>query len=101
MNISMPSRKLRSARRGKEPQRNLNKVTTNHARKGETVMQTVEMPKAESIQTVNIVKERQIAAPIELVFETVIQPHGRQAEMSLKLEKWPGGRWYRDLGNNT
>ena len=23
------------------------------------------------------------------------------ASLSLKLEAWPGGRWYRDLGNNT
>ena len=21
--------------------------------------------------------------------------------MSMKIEPWPGGRWYRDLGNNT
>jgi hypothetical protein len=21
--------------------------------------------------------------------------------MAMKLEPWPGGRWYRDLGNNT
>src|SRR5208282_6397894 len=26
---------------------------------------------------------------------------GRFTEMALKLEPWPGGRWYRDLGNNT
>jgi uncharacterized protein YndB with AHSA1/START domain len=65
-------------------------------------MQTVEMPKAESsIQTLHIVKERQIAAPIDVVFETLLEPQGRQAEMSLKLEAWPGGRWFRDLGNNT
>ena len=23
------------------------------------------------------------------------------AEMNVKIEPWPGGRWYRDLGNNT
>jgi hypothetical protein len=22
-------------------------------------------------------------------------------DMSMKLEPWPGGRWFRDLGNNT
>jgi uncharacterized protein YndB with AHSA1/START domain len=65
-------------------------------------MQTAELPKAEAeIRQFNIVKERQIAAPIEVVFDTILHPPGRFAEMSLKLEQWPGGRWYRDLGNNT
>jgi len=65
-------------------------------------MQTVEIPKtASDIQTLHIVKDRQIAAPIDIVFETVLHPQGRFTEMSLKLEAWPGGRWYRDLGNNT
>ena len=27
-------------------------------------------------------------------------PNGQQP-LSLKLEQWPGGRWFRDLGNNT
>ena len=55
----------------------------------------------QEIQTLNVKKEIQIAAPLDIVFETVLQPHGPLAEMSLKLEAWPGGRWYRDLGNNT
>ncbi len=54
-----------------------------------------------TIQTLNVRVERQIAAPIEIVFQTVLEPHGPMSEMSLKLEAWPGGRWYRDLGNNT
>jgi uncharacterized protein YndB with AHSA1/START domain len=65
-------------------------------------MQTMETQKAApAIQTLYVVKERQIAAPIDIVFETVLQPAGPMAEMSLKLEAWPGGRWFRDLGNNT
>ena len=62
-------------------------------------MMTEEAQRA--IQTVNVRVERQIAAPIEIVFQTVLEPHGPMSEMSLKLEAWPGGRWYRDLGNNT
>ncbi|HZZ29459.1 MAG TPA: SRPBCC domain-containing protein [Pirellulales bacterium] len=54
-----------------------------------------------SIQTLNVRKEIQIAAPIDIVFETVLEPQDRLTEMNLKLEAWPGGRWYRDLGNNT
>jgi uncharacterized protein YndB with AHSA1/START domain len=55
----------------------------------------------QEIQTLNIKKEIQIAAPIDVVFETLLEPHGPLASMALKIEAWPGGRWYRDLGNNT
>jgi uncharacterized protein YndB with AHSA1/START domain len=53
------------------------------------------------IKTLHVVKEQQIAAPIEIVFETILEPHGPLKEMNLKLEAWVGGRWFRDLGNNT
>ncbi|HEX4590459.1 MAG TPA: SRPBCC domain-containing protein [Gemmataceae bacterium] len=54
-----------------------------------------------TIQTLNIKKDTLIAAPIEVVFETLLQPLGPLAEMGLKLEPRPGGRWYRDLGNDA
>jgi uncharacterized protein YndB with AHSA1/START domain len=54
-----------------------------------------------TIQTLFICKERQIAAPLDIVFDLVLHPVGPMAEMNLKIEEWPGGRWYRDLGNNT
>jgi uncharacterized protein YndB with AHSA1/START domain len=54
-----------------------------------------------SIQTFHFTSDRLISAPMDVVFETVLQPVGPLAEMALKLEPWPGGRWYRDLGNNT
>ena len=53
------------------------------------------------IRTFHFSKDRQIAAPAEIVFETVLQSVGPLAEMKLKIEPWPGGRWFRDLGNNT
>jgi uncharacterized protein YndB with AHSA1/START domain len=61
-------------------------------------------------QTVNmleIVKEEEIAAPIDVVFETILEEMGPRNEreagepMPMKLEAWPGGRWYRDLGNGS
>src|SRR5262249_29200347 len=52
------------------------------------------------IQTLNVRKEIHIAAPIDIVFETVLESQGPLANMNLKLEPWPGGRWFRDLGNN-
>ncbi len=54
-----------------------------------------------TIQQLNIRKEIQIAAPIDIVFQTILTAQGPLANMSLKMEPWPGGRWYRDLGNNT
>ena len=48
----------------------------------------------------------EIAAPPDGVFDALLKqlgerfgPPGGEA-MSMQLEPWPGGRWYRDLGNN-
>jgi uncharacterized protein YndB with AHSA1/START domain len=53
-----------------------------------------------------IIKEEGIAAPIEIVFETILEQMGPlnstpEKPMPMILEAWPGGRWYRDLGTNT
>ena len=62
---------------------------------------------SQEIPTFEILKEETIAASIEIVFETVLEQLGPYNEtpdgvsMSMKIEPWPGGRWYRDLGNNT
>ena len=57
---------------------------------------------ANEIQTLDVRKEIQIDAPIDIVFDTIINDHyGPMGDMQLKLEAWPGGRWYRDLGNKT
>jgi uncharacterized protein YndB with AHSA1/START domain len=59
-----------------------------------------------TVQTFEVTKEEMIAAPIEIVFETLLEQLGPSFEpaegMSLHmvLEAWPGGRWYRDLGSN-
>jgi uncharacterized protein YndB with AHSA1/START domain len=58
-----------------------------------------EIPSA--VKTLRIVKEVLIAAPADVVFQTVLEPHGPMKDMNMKLEPWPGGRWFRDLGNNT
>jgi len=60
-----------------------------------------------AIQTLEIIKDEEIAASIDVVFETILEQMGPYNEtpdgqsLSMKLEAWPGGRWYRDLGNNT
>jgi uncharacterized protein YndB with AHSA1/START domain len=58
------------------------------------------------VQTFEIVKEEQIAAPLDIVFETILEQLGPlnstpERAMPMKLEAWPGGRWFRDLGENT
>jgi hypothetical protein len=55
----------------------------------------------QGIHILHVKKDVLIAAAIDVVFETVLQPMGSMADMALKLEPWPGGRWYRDLGNNA
>jgi uncharacterized protein YndB with AHSA1/START domain len=60
----------------------------------------------QGVQTFEIVKEEQIAAPIDIVFETILEQMGPlnatpEKPMPMKLEAWPGGRWFRDLGNNA
>jgi uncharacterized protein YndB with AHSA1/START domain len=54
-----------------------------------------------TIKTLHVVKEVLIAAPADVVFETMLEPHGPMKDMNMKLEAWPGGRWFRDLGNNA
>ncbi len=58
------------------------------------------------VQAFEIVKEEEIAAPMEIVFETILEQMGPlnstpEKPMPMVLEAWPGGRWYRDLGNDT
>ena len=61
----------------------------------------------ELVQTFFVRKEIDIAAPIEITFEAVLDQLGSESQMPdgrpfpMKFEPWPGGRWYRDLGNNS
>jgi predicted transcriptional regulator YdeE len=61
----------------------------------------------QTIQTLEILREEEIAAPIDVVFETLLEQMGPYNEtpdkvpLPMKLEPWPGGRWFRDLGENT
>jgi uncharacterized protein YndB with AHSA1/START domain len=61
----------------------------------------------QDVQTLEILREEEIAAPIDVVFETLLEQmgplnqHPDGTKMPMKIEPWPGGRWFRDLGNNT
>jgi uncharacterized protein YndB with AHSA1/START domain len=57
------------------------------------------------LQAFEIIKDEKIAAPIEIVFETILEQMGPlnstpEKPMPMVLEARPGGHWYRDLGNN-
>jgi uncharacterized protein YndB with AHSA1/START domain len=55
----------------------------------------------------NITSEIHVKASLETTFEALLQqlssdmPGADAKPMNLKIEAWPGGRWYRDLGNNN
>jgi hypothetical protein len=60
----------------------------------------------QTVHALAIVRDEEIAAPIDVVFETILEQMGPMNEnpggpMPMKLEAWPGGRWYRDLGNGA
>jgi uncharacterized protein YndB with AHSA1/START domain len=61
----------------------------------------------QAVHALEIVKIEEIAAPISVVFETILEQMGPMNEapgtgpMPMTLEAWPGGRWYRDLGNGA
>ena len=61
----------------------------------------------QATQTLEVLKDEEIAAPIDIVFETILEQMGPYnetpdgASLTMKIEPWPGGRWFRDLGNNT
>jgi Activator of Hsp90 ATPase homolog 1-like protein len=57
--------------------------------------------------TLNITEEIHVRALPEVTFSALLEqlgPHNELptgAPMPMKLEPWPGGRWYRDLGDNN
>ena len=61
----------------------------------------------QAIHTIHFAKEIEIAAPPEAVFAAILDELGPEGQMPggkpfpMKVEPWPGGRWYRDLGNNA
>ena len=61
----------------------------------------------QEIQVIAITREIEIAAPIEIAFEALLEEIGPGGEMPggksfpMVIEARPGGRWYRDLGNDA
>ncbi len=64
-------------------------------------------PKSIEDLMLTITQEIHVRAPIEVTFAALLEQIGPQNErhdgikMPMKIEAWPGGRWYRDLGDNN
>ena len=57
--------------------------------------------------TLEITQEMNVRAPLDVTFAALLDEMGPQnvtpdgTPLPMKLEPWPGGRWYRDLGDNN
>src|SRR5271167_2014755 len=57
--------------------------------------------------TVTINQEIHVQAPLDITFAALLEQLGPGNEtpdgksLSMKIEPWPGGRWYRDLGDGN
>jgi uncharacterized protein YndB with AHSA1/START domain len=57
--------------------------------------------------TLEIKQEIHVRASLEVTFAALLEqigPENQRGEgdpMPMKIEPWPGGRWYRDLGDNN
>src|SRR5271163_50009 len=67
----------------------------------------IAIPKNISDMTMEIVQEIHVRAPMDVTFDALLEEIGPNNQthdgkpMPLKIEPWPGGRWYRDLGDNN
>ena len=67
------------------------------------------IPTATSIEnlTLNVTQEIHVRASLEVTFAALLEQLGPYNEMRdgtpmpMKLEPWPGGRWFRDLGQGN
>jgi hypothetical protein len=57
--------------------------------------------------TLSVTQEIHVRASLDATFAALLEeigPHNQMADgtpMPMKIEPWPGGRWYRDLGDQN
>ncbi|HYM75536.1 MAG TPA: SRPBCC domain-containing protein [Candidatus Dormibacteraeota bacterium] len=56
--------------------------------------------------TLTVTQEIRVRASLQTTFEALLEQIGpenesSQGKMPMKLEAWPGGRWFRDLGDGN
>ena len=63
-------------------------------------------PTAENL-TLNLTQEIHVRSSLKATFDALLEQMGRSNEkpdgspFPMTLEAWPGGRWFRDLGDNN
>src|SRR5690606_30874550 len=76
-------------------------------RSSERLVMATDVMEREAVRTFQICEEIEIAAPLEIAFEALLEELGPEGQMPdgrpfpMVIEPWPGGRWYRDLGENA
>src|ERR1700692_4237105 len=69
-------------------------------------MTTTTSTKIEDL-TLSISEEIHVKAPLDVTFAALLEQLGPlngfapDHPLPMKIEPWPGGRWYRDLGDNN
>ncbi|HKW87398.1 MAG TPA: SRPBCC domain-containing protein [Candidatus Acidoferrales bacterium] len=64
----------------------------------------IQAPSIENL-ILNITQDMQVRAPLDATFAALLEQLGPGSDtpegkpLPMKLEAWPGGRWYRDLGD--
>jgi len=82
-------------------------VTASQPRTPERKIMNTSTSDRTAIESFEICKEIEIAAPIDIAFDAILEQLGPEGQMPggkpfpMKLESWPGGRGYRDLGQNS
>ena len=67
----------------------------------------IQAPRCIDDLIVNVAHEIRVEASIDVTFDALLEqigPHNETPEgnpLPMKIEPWPGGRWFRDLGNNN
>ena len=65
------------------------------------------LPKSVDEMVMSLTLETQVKSSLEAAFAALVEELGHGFEtmegrpMQMKLEAWPGGRWYRDLGDGN
>jgi hypothetical protein len=69
-------------------------------------MTTMTVPEIENLM-LRVEQEIRVKAPIDVTFAALLEQIGPSNErpdgtlLAMKLEPWPGGRWFRDLGEGN
>jgi hypothetical protein len=84
----------------------INTESENRSKEERAMTTSTATPGIENL-TVNIAQEIHVRAALDVTFAALLEQLGPENDtpegkrMSMKIEPWPGGRWYRDLGDQN